>query len=129
MSRNLAILLGICCLLSDPSSAFDWNILNQKASTNGVEITLKNYCESWRMNVELHNIRNFDVVPEECVQYIEKYMKSTQYKVDFERTIDECRVYVNTKCGLKKDGLEAWIFDVDETLLSTVPYYKKNGFG
>ncbi|XP_059432484.1 acid phosphatase 1-like, partial [Corylus avellana] len=27
------------------------------------------------------------------------------------------------------DGKDAWIFDVDDTLLSTVPYYKKHGFG
>ncbi|GFP83406.1 acid phosphatase 1 [Phtheirospermum japonicum] len=80
------------------------------------------------MNVELHNIRDFEVVPEECVEYIGKYMSSTQYKVDSERTIDECTVYVSTSCGLKKDGTDAWVFDIDDTLLSTVPYYKKNGY-
>ncbi|CAA2994928.1 acid phosphatase 1-like [Olea europaea subsp. europaea] len=81
------------------------------------------------MNVELHNIRDFEVVPEECVQYIGKYMTSTQYKVDSERTIDECTVHMFTSCDFKKDGKDAWIFDIDDTLLSTVPYYKKNNFG
>lgn len=81
------------------------------------------------MNVELHNIREFDVVPEECVEYIRKYMTSTQYKVDSERTIDECRVHVSNSCAFKKDGADAWIFDVDDTLLSTVPYYMNHGFG
>lgn len=129
MARNLGFFLAICGLLLSLSSAADWNILNQKNSKYGLRITLKNYCESWRMNVELHNIKDFEVVPEECVQYIGKYMTSTQYKVDSERTIDECRVYLSTSCDLKKDGADAWIFDIDDTLLSTVPYYKKNGFG
>lgn len=81
------------------------------------------------MNVELRNIRDFEVVPEECVSYIGKYMTSTQYKVDSERTVDEINVYLSTNCRLKKDGTDAWIFDIDDTLLSIVPYYKKNGHG
>ncbi|XP_073122944.1 acid phosphatase 1-like [Henckelia pumila] len=129
MARNLVFHLAICCLLLGCSSAADWNILNRKKTKQGLQITLRNYCESWRMNVELHNIKDFEVVPEECVQYIGKYMTSTQYKVDSEGTIDECTVYISTSCSLKKDGKDAWIFDIDDTLLSTVPYYKKNGFG
>ncbi|GMN53330.1 hypothetical protein TIFTF001_022469 [Ficus carica] len=107
----------------------DWNILNQRTRLNGLRISLKNYCESWRMNVELHNIREFKVVAEECVAYIGKYMTSTQYKVDSERTVEECTVYLSTSCGFKNDGKDAWIFDIDDTLLSTVPFYKKNGYG
>ncbi|XP_073027960.1 acid phosphatase 1-like [Primulina eburnea] len=128
MARNLVFCLAICGWLLGCSSA-DWNILNQKKTKHGLQITLRNYCESWRMNVELHNIKDFEVVPEECVQYIGKYMTSTQYKVDSQTTIDESTVYLATSCGLKKDGKDAWIFDIDDTLLSTVPYYKKNGFG
>lgn len=81
------------------------------------------------MNVELNNLREFEVVPEECVSYIAKYMTGAQYKVDSEGTIDECTVYLSTSCNLKNDGKDAWIFDIDDTLLSTVPYYKKHGFG
>ncbi|KAK4482483.1 hypothetical protein RD792_009641 [Penstemon davidsonii] len=130
-TTNLFFSLTIIVLILSLSvSAADWNILlNQRKTRYGLQITLKNYCESWRMNVELHNIRDFDIVPEECVEYIGKYMTSTQYKVDSERTIDECTVYLSTSCGFKKDGSDAWIFDIDDTLLSTVPYYKKNGFG
>ncbi|CAI9118068.1 OLC1v1019583C1 [Oldenlandia corymbosa var. corymbosa] len=131
MAINLGIFSAIFCLLL--GSAFgDWNILKQNwrlGSKGLVDITLKNYCESWRLNVEIHNIRDFAVVPDECVAYIGKYMTSTQYKVDSERTVQEALVYLSTSCNLKKDGKDAWIFDVDDTLLSTVPYYKKNGFG
>lgn len=129
MARNHVFFWAICGLLLCHSSASDWNILNQKQLKYGLQITLKNYCESWRMNVELNNIKNFDVVPDECVPYIGKYMTSNQYKVDSEMAIEECRVYISTSCGFKKDGGDAWIFDIDDTLLSTVPYYKKNGFG
>lgn len=78
LSTKLAFL--IYGLLIGLSTA-DWNIMNQRKLKGGLQITLKNYCESWRMNVELHNIRGFGVVPEECVEFIGKYMSSTQYKV------------------------------------------------
>lgn len=111
--------------------AADWNILYQKGKQpkHGVEFNLRNYCESWRMNVELRNIREFEVVPEECADYIGKYMNSVQYKVDSERAIEECTVFLSTSCSLKRDGRDAWIFDVDDTLLSTVPYFKKHRSG
>jgi hypothetical protein len=124
MERTLVCCLVFICFLI-PLTVADWNILNQKTQ-NGLKISLKNYCESWRMNVELHNIRDFQVVPEECTEYIAKYVKSTQYKVDSERTTEECLLYLSTSCNLKKDGKDAWIFDIDDTLLSAVPFYKNN---
>ncbi|CAN4120660.1 unnamed protein product [Withania somnifera] len=128
MARKFGIFLTIFCILL--TSCFgDWNILTEHKTNTGLKISLKNYCESWRMNVELHNIRDYEVVPQECVAYIGKYMTSTQYKVDSERTIDECILHLSTNCILENDGKDAWIFDIDDTLLSSVSYYKKNGFG
>lgn len=112
--------------------AADWNILNQmKKNINGVVGDgLKKYCESWRINVEVNNIRRFDVVPQECVEYIRKYMTSSQYKADSERALEEVTLYLSSCCcTLEGDGKDAWIFDVDDTLLSTIPYFKKHGFG
>ncbi|KAI5649694.1 hypothetical protein M9H77_35699 [Catharanthus roseus] len=124
MARNIVFCLAIFVFLLGSASA-DCCI-----SPPRQQITLKNYCEAWRMNVELRNIRDFEVVPEECVSYIENYMTSSQYKVDSERTIDEINVYLsNYNCRFLKDGTDAWIFDIDDTLLSTIPYYKNNGFG
>ncbi|XP_077252778.1 acid phosphatase 1-like [Tasmannia lanceolata] len=129
MGSNLLLLLGILSLLTGLGVG-DWSILNQiKGKNGGVGISLKNYCESWRINVELNNIRDFDVVPGECTQYIGKYMTSTQYKVDSERAIEECTLYLGTSFRLAGDGKDAWIFDIDDTLLSTTPYYKKHQFG
>lgn len=121
LSLSLGILISLC--------SADWNILNSQRTRNGVKISLKNYCEGWRMNVELHNVREFEVVPEECVEYVGKYMRSTQYLVDSERAVEECVVYLSTSCSLKRDGRDAWIFDIDDTLLSTVPYFKKHQYG
>ncbi|CAL0299843.1 unnamed protein product [Lupinus luteus] len=123
MVKTLVCSMVFICFFI-PLAFADWNILKQKTYSG-----LKNYCESWRMNVELHNIRDFEVVPEECTDYIGEYVRSTQYKVDSERATEECLVYLSNSCNLKKDGKDAWIFDIDDTLLSTIPYYKNNSYG
>ncbi|KAJ4969030.1 hypothetical protein NE237_015731 [Protea cynaroides] len=128
MGRNLGLLLGFCSLIVGVAVA-DWNILNQRMNKNGLNITLKNYCEAWRINVELHNIRRFEVVPEECTDYIGKYMTSTQYKVDSEKALEECFIYLSNNFELTGDGKDAWIFDVDDAILSTVPYFRKHTYG
>ncbi|KAH9323349.1 hypothetical protein KI387_017988, partial [Taxus chinensis] len=103
-----------------------WSILSPK--THNVKYSLKNFCESWRMNVELNNLRGFDVVPGECVSYIAKYMTSTQYKVDQERAVEQALMHLNA-LNLAADGKDAWIFDIDDTLLSTVPFFEDHSFG
>lgn len=79
--------------------------------------------------MELNNIREFDVVPQECIEFIGKYMTSTQYKLDSMRALEECTLYLSRCCTVKDDGKDAWIFDVDDTLLSLLPYFKKHYFG
>ncbi|XP_010264908.1 PREDICTED: acid phosphatase 1 [Nelumbo nucifera] len=130
MGRNPALLLVLFSLLVGLAVA-DWNILKQRGWSNGLnlKISLKNYCESWRINVELNNIREFDVVPDECVDYIGKYMTSSQYQVDSERALEQCTLYLSSSFAWAGDGKDAWIFDIDDTLLSTVPYYKQHHFG
>ncbi|CAA2997293.1 acid phosphatase 1-like, partial [Olea europaea subsp. europaea] len=70
-------------------------------------------------------------IPQECIGYIGKYKRSSQYKADCERAIEECQVYLSSRCNSVKggEGKGAWIFDVDDTLLSTVQYFKSHGFG
>ncbi|XP_042516068.1 acid phosphatase 1-like [Macadamia integrifolia] len=129
MRRYLGLLLGFCSLIVGLAVA-DWNILKRSGENKDeLKITLKNYCEAWRINVELHNIRNFNVVPEECTDYIGKYMSSTQYKQDSLRAIEECTTYLTNTFKLTGDGKDAWIFDVDDTLISNVPYFKKHRNG
>ncbi|KAM7527336.1 hypothetical protein LguiB_030746 [Lonicera macranthoides] len=137
MGRELLTLLAFTSILIGLAFA-DWNILHQRNKTSRVDISLKNYCESWRINVELNNIMGFDSVPQECiqsgaegsgVQYIGKYMTSTQYKSDLQRALEECALFTSSCCNFKCDGKDAWIFDIDDTLLSTVPYFKIHYFG
>ncbi|KAF4378171.1 hypothetical protein G4B88_022994 [Cannabis sativa] len=72
----------------------------------------------------------FEVVPQECVEYIQQYMTSSQYKADSEMALEEVKLYLSGSCTtLENDGKDAWIFDVDDTLISTIPYYKRHGFG
>lgn len=127
--KNILLLLALVSLCNGLGIADHWNILNPKKKALLGGTSLKNYCESWRINVELNNIRGFEVVPQECISYIGKYMTSTQYKADSERAIEECHLHLTRCCTLNGDGKDAWIFDVDDTLLSTVPYFKKHSFG
>ncbi|KAJ6333922.1 hypothetical protein OIU78_010926 [Salix suchowensis] len=127
MARNLVFILALTSLCIGLAAA-DWNILSKK-SKNRDASSLKIYCESWRINVELNNIKDFEVVPQECVDHIKHYMTSAQYTADSERAMEEVRLHVSSCCALEGDGKDAWIFDVDDTLLSTIPYYKKHGFG
>ncbi|XVF72070.1 hypothetical protein PTKIN_Ptkin12aG0091800 [Pterospermum kingtungense] len=127
MASKTLLLLALTTLSIGPAAA-NWNILNQKWRKARGD-NLKNYCESWRINVELNNISEFEVVPQECVDYIKKYMTSSQYKANSERAIEEVSLYLGSCCSLKGDGKEAWIFDVDGTLISTIPYFKEHGFG
>ncbi|CBI37173.3 hypothetical protein AAG906_040664 [Vitis piasezkii] len=128
MGKNLGFLLAFTGLLIS-SAVADWNILRPWKSSL-VQEGLKNYCESWRINVELNNIKGFDVVPQECVEFVGKYMTSSQYKADIERAIEESVLYLSKGCcSLKGDDKDAWIFDIDDTLVSIVPYYKKHHFG
>ncbi|KAH9729156.1 acid phosphatase 1 [Citrus sinensis] len=128
MARNSVLILAFTSLCIGSALA-DWNILNQRTRRHAVKDSLKTYCESWRINVELNNIREFEVVPQECIDHIKKYMTSSQYKADSQRAIEEVKLYSSGCCSLAGDGKDAWIFDVDDTLLSTIPYFKKHGFG
>ncbi|XP_010542903.1 PREDICTED: acid phosphatase 1-like [Tarenaya hassleriana] len=144
MARAFSLSLALAFLFAGIVSARDWNILNQlrlRAQNDAVETaggengglsasSLKGYCESWRINVEMHNIRDFVVVPQECVAHVKRYMTSSQYEDDVERAVDEVALYLASSCCSKKqcDGMDAWVFDVDDTLLSTIPYHKSNGF-
>uniref|UniRef100_A0A1J3FJU0 Acid phosphatase 1 n=1 Tax=Noccaea caerulescens TaxID=107243 RepID=A0A1J3FJU0_NOCCA len=144
MARSLLLSLALASLFIGMVSARDWNILNQlkgvkpattttKTSQNRIASlkgpNLNGYCESWRVNVELHNIRDFKVVPQECVWFVQKYMTSSQYEDDVGMAVDEAILYLGKTCCEKKkcDGMDAWIFDIDDTLLSTIPYHKSYG--
>ena len=85
-------------------------------------------CESWRLAVEAHNVMNWPTVPEECEVYVGNYMLGGQYKKDCALVALVAYDYGRSQ-NLSADGKDIWVFDVDETVLSHVPYFANHEFG
>lgn len=89
---------------------------------------LKIHCTSWRVAVEANNLGPWKTIPHECGEYVKDYMLGRSYKVDLETVSNEAGIYAMS-LELKGDGMDAWVFDIDETLISNLPYYSDHGFG
>ncbi|GMY20531.1 acid phosphatase 1 [Fagus crenata] len=85
-------------------------------------------CLSWRLGVETRNIIGWTTVPEECEGYVGHYMIGHQYREDSKVATNQAIVYVKS-LKLTGDGKDVWVFDIDETSLSLLPYYAAHGFG
>lgn len=85
-------------------------------------------CRSWHLGVETSNIINFQTVPANCKDYVEDYLTSEQYRADSKTVCKEAYFYAKG-LALKNDTVNVWIFDLDETLLSNVPFYAQYGYG
>lgn len=85
-------------------------------------------CLSWRLGVETRNIIGWTTVPQECEGYVGHYMLGHQYRKDSKVIVKEALVYAQslTVTGSDKD---VWVFDIDETTLSNLPYYAQHEFG
>lgn len=86
------------------------------------------HCQSWRFGVEANNIRSWKTIPSECADYVMDYMMKRGYDYDLQMVANEAGNYART-VQLVGDGNDIWIFDIDETLLSNLPYYADHGFG
>ncbi|KAM7509058.1 hypothetical protein LguiA_019511 [Lonicera macranthoides] len=89
----------------------------------GVSNTSTIFCDSWRLGVEMNNIRDWSLVPKTCADYVGKYMKSDQYGSDCDVIADEAIKYVD---GLQIAENDTWVFDIDETALSNLDYYAQD---
>jgi hypothetical protein len=85
-------------------------------------------CSSWRLGVEAHNVINWKTIPQECEKYVGNYMLGDQYRADSKTVNREGYLYAKS-LNLSGDGKDIWVFDIDETTLSNLPYYAKHGFG
>ncbi|XP_019194181.1 PREDICTED: acid phosphatase 1-like [Ipomoea nil] len=87
-------------------------------------------CLSWRLGVEANNIRDWARVPRLCEGYIGHYMLGRQYRDDCTAVAASAIRYA-TAVELVHDGKDVWVFDIDETALSNLPYYARVevGFG
>ncbi|KAJ0006736.1 hypothetical protein Pint_29572 [Pistacia integerrima] len=105
------------------------HLLRPQSGSAGHRIAGVN-CLSWRLAVETDNIRNWDLVPEACEDYVGHYMLGHQYRKDCNIAAVAAYVYAKN-VTLKGDGKDIWVFDIDETALSNLPYYARpeNAFG
>ena len=85
-------------------------------------------CTSWRFSVEANNLSPWKTIPDECRDYVKDYMTNRGYRIDLERVSKEAGDFAKS-VEFAGDGMEAWIFDVDETLLSNLPYYADHSYG
>ncbi|KAK1286850.1 Acid phosphatase 1 [Acorus calamus] len=85
-------------------------------------------CLSCHLVVEINNIKDWKTVPALCEDYIDHYMLGDRYRKDSKVVADEAIGYAEG-VELGGDGKDAWVFDVDETIHSNLPYYAQHGFG
>ncbi|KAK9280922.1 hypothetical protein L1049_003813 [Liquidambar formosana] len=85
-------------------------------------------CLSWRLGVETNNIIGWTTVPQACEGYVGHYMLGHQYRKDWKVVANAACLYAQG-LNLTGDGKDIWVFDVDETTLSNLPYYADHGFG
>ncbi|XP_051230685.1 acid phosphatase 1 [Lolium perenne] len=85
-------------------------------------------CLSWRVMVEANNARGWRTVPAPCVGYVRSYMTRGQYGRDLDSVMEQVSAYVD-QIAAADDGLDAWIFDIDDTCLSNLLYYQAKRFG
>lgn len=94
----------------------------------GIDDEMQLKCTSWRFAVEANNLGPWKTIPQECVEYVKDYILGKGYKLDLERVSKEAGAFA-ASYELTDDGRDIWVFDVDETLLSNLPYYCEHGFG
>lgn len=100
--------------------------LEPRSDTLSEEVQLR--CTGWRVAGEANNLSPWKTIPEECVEYVKEYILGQSYEFELEMVSNEAGRYAKS-VDLKEDGMDAWIFDVDETLLSNLPYYAQHGYG
>uniref|UniRef100_A0A9I9CJP2 Acid phosphatase 1-like n=2 Tax=Cucumis melo TaxID=3656 RepID=A0A9I9CJP2_CUCME len=86
-------------------------------------------CESWKYSIEVNNAGTWYSIPRPCIEFVREYINTGGYLADSRSAAAFSLTFARSvKVGEGK-GMDAWIFDVDETLLSNMPYYKATGFG
>lgn len=121
------LLFPLLALLITPSISIRTSVINLPSSIGSHSATAS-YCESWRLAAETDNAGTWDVVPGKCVDSVAGYVNGKQYGSDYNVVADYAIAYAET-VHIAEDGKDAWIFGVDEALLSNLDYYKTHGYG
>ncbi|KAM7509613.1 hypothetical protein LguiA_020066 [Lonicera macranthoides] len=86
------------------------------------------YCDSWKYAVETNDAGVWGQIPPRCMGFVKEYMTGDRYMSDLQAVADHSAAFART-VKVNGDGKDAWVFDIDETLLSNLPYYAVHGFG
>ncbi|KAF4399216.1 hypothetical protein G4B88_022299 [Cannabis sativa] len=134
MSRIMLVSLFVATLVASaygssyyPLITNEIHLIRPKSGSGGTPVNGLS-CLSWRFGVETNNIINWKTVPLSCEDYIGHYMLGSQYRKD-SKTINKEAFFHASSLNISKNGNDAWVFDIDETTLSNLPYYAENGFG
>ncbi|KAL0921497.1 hypothetical protein M5K25_008574 [Dendrobium thyrsiflorum] len=84
------------------------------------------YCESWRLSMEMNNAGNWKKISARCSSLVEAYVRGPQYALDSKVVARFAQAYAKN-IQIADDGMDAWIFDVDETLISNIHHYFLHG--
>ncbi|CAF2321707.1 unnamed protein product [Brassica napus] len=99
---------------------------SEHKKVDGEEVNL--YCTSWRFAAETNNLAPWSTIPAECADYVKDYVMGRGYATDLERVSEEASIFASS-VEFSGDGKDIWVFDIDETLLSNLPYYIDHAFG
>ncbi|KAL5768712.1 hypothetical protein ACOSP7_015256 [Xanthoceras sorbifolium] len=86
------------------------------------------YCESWKFSIETNDAGSWNNIPSRCVKFVQDYMTGDRYLSDSD-VVSEYGLDFAKTVNVSGDVKDAWVFDIDETLLSNLPYYEVHGFG
>ncbi|EOA17295.1 hypothetical protein CARUB_v10005568mg [Capsella rubella] len=86
------------------------------------------YCDSWRLAAETNNAGTWDVIPSVCVDPVADYLNGDQFLSDYNVIADYALSFAKS-VDISGDGKDVWVFDIDETLLTNIDYYKAHGYG
>ncbi|KAF7843416.1 stem 28 kDa glycoprotein-like [Senna tora] len=85
-------------------------------------------CSAWRYATSTNNIRDWKTVPTECEEYIKSYYETHKFQ-DHSKAVNREAYFYAREIPLAKDGRDVFIFDVDDTVISNLPYYREHGYG
>ncbi|KAL8152970.1 hypothetical protein V2J09_010730 [Rumex salicifolius] len=144
LERYLALLLAVLSFFSDAHShsvlkltSEDPSFSDQSSSIYSLGIRRAGrmrhdddalYCESWRFTVETNDAGKWSNIPQRCLRFVQDYVNSERYLSDSEFVAADSLEFART-VTVAGDGKDCWVFDIDETLLSNLPFYKVHGFG
>ncbi|XP_066378292.1 acid phosphatase 1-like [Miscanthus floridulus] len=140
MPRRLLLLLLLALSLVASASAVPAVIRMvpddpTAASSGAVDDADSLFCDSWRLSVETANAGPWLAVPARCGDFVRDYMEGPRYASDSAVAAADALAFASdalaaaAEWGGSASARPAWVFDVDETLLSNAPYYAVNGWG